>query len=92
MLLLNPGATQTITLPPNGAPKGTQILFALRANQTLIVQAKTADTLITNGDAAAKSVTFATASHKIGALLLVMSIGSAWLAVNLSDCTMTVTP
>lgn len=84
--------TGTLTLPANTqAKKGRFLIITNLVDQTLSIAAATADTLITNGDLQADSVSFETSSHKIGGTVLIFGTGSYWCAVNLSDCTMTVT-
>lgn len=70
----------TITLPaPAAAVAGVYYLFTATAAQSFAVASGTADTMVTDGDAAADSLTASTASHIIGATLLVVCDGSLWL-------------
>jgi len=84
-------AAETINLPANGAPAGAWMrIIVVGSNSTIpTVAAKTADTLITQNDAQADSVTFGT-GHRIGACLFVISTGTYWVAINEGSTTMTV--
>lgn len=89
-LFWSPAGTATATLPANGAASGAWFDLILLTNQTVTISAATADTLITLNDTAADSVAFSTASVKIGAMVRFISNGSFWVAVNLSNHTMTI--
>jgi len=84
-------AALTAVLPANGAPRGASIRFINLTDATLSVAAATAATLIMNGHTDYDSVAFSSSGHKIGACLLCISTGTYWVAINQSDCTMTVT-
>lgn len=95
-LFITTGATGavTFTLPANPY-KGLIYDFVAGADQNLIVAAATADTIVTDGDLAADSVQFSTASHIIGSRVRLEGLGGTgangrWLATNLGSTTMTV--
>lgn len=90
VFLWSPSGTATATLPANGAAAGSWFDVLLLTAQTITISAATADTLITLNDTQADSVAFSTAGSKIGALVRFVSNGTAWIAVNLSNHTMTV--
>lgn len=81
-LFTNEGASGavTFTLPTADADNvGLWYEFFVVADQTVTVTAGTADTMVTFNDAAADSVSFSTASEKIGGSFKVTSNGSKWL-------------
>ena len=86
----SPTGTATATLPANGATAGSWFEVYLLTNQTITISAATADTLITFNDTTADSVAFSSANSKVGGLLRFESNGTVWIAVNLSNNTMTV--
>lgn len=86
----SPSGTATATLPANGANAGSWFEVYLLTAQTITITAATLDTLITLNDTNADSVAFSTAGSKIGALVRFESNGSVWIAVNLSNHTMTI--
>lgn len=76
----------TFTLPdPTAVLAGTFYRFANVVDQNMVVAPPTADTAITDGDAAADSVTASTASHKIGALMEAASDGTQWFIFGLNN-------
>lgn len=80
---------------PTTATQGLRYEFCAMADQNMTVTSGTADTIITDGDLAADSVAFSTASHKIGGRCIVEGLGGAgngkWLLTNISvGCTGTV--
>lgn len=93
------GAT-AFTLPAPVA--GLRYKFTNGIDQNMQILAPTADTLITDGDLAADSVIFSTASHKIGSEVELMTFydsgaaggttvaGYKWWAFNRGSTTMTV--
>jgi len=87
----------TFTLPaPTEALLGEFYDFLNAVDQDMVIATATADTLVTDGDLAADSVSFATSSHKIGGKARLQCIpgatsGYRWAATNASGCTMTVT-
>lgn len=86
-LFTNRGAAGAVTFTlgaPASYPVGFWALILGIADQNIVVATATADTLIATGDAAADSITYSTASQKIGALTLVVNDGTAWIAVTLS--------
>lgn len=83
-------AAAVFTLPAPPASAGAKYTFINAADADMGVKTATADTLITNGDVAADSVTFSTAAHKIGGRVECWCDGTKWYAFNASDCTMTV--
>lgn len=89
-ILWSPTGSGSFTLPANGATAGSWFEVVLLTNQTITISSATAGTLITNGSTIANSVEFSTASHKIGASVMFISNGTYWIAINKSDCTMTV--
>jgi len=85
------------TLPATAdCEPGVQFIFQQIADANLVVTGETAGDIISRNNAAADTLTFSTASNKIGAavqLELIDSDGAGtlkWLARNLSDCTMVV--
>lgn len=82
----------TITLPAASAANiGATIRFAQIADADLAV-AGAVGSIIADGNAAADSISFATASHKIGAACRAVCVSSTkWLITNESSCAMTVT-
>ena len=76
------GAT-AVTLPANGALAGSWIDFVSIGSNTHVptIAAATNDTLITNNDQQADSVTFGT-GERIGAWVHCISNGTYWIAVN----------
>lgn len=90
------GATGAVkfTLPANPY-LGLVYDFINGADQNMTVEAATADTITVKNNLTADSVVFSTGSEKIGAHVRLIGLGGTgasgrWLAVNLSDCTMTV--
>lgn len=77
----------TITLPTNIPAAGSWFKVIQTVAQSLVVAAGTADTLVTVADATADSVSYS----KAGACVLLISNGTAWIAINECDQTMTVT-
>lgn len=94
-IFTNRGATGavTFTLPSlsSGQYLGLYYDFLGIADQNIVVAAPVADTLVAFNDAAADSVSLATAGNKIGGLVRAIWDGAAWAAVNLSNNTLTVT-
>lgn len=86
-------AAVNFTLPTKAHGLCFQFLQTADANMA-ILSAGSADDIIAKGDAGADSVTFSTASNKIGAYAEVRCIyvGGAlkWIVKNLGDCTMTI--
>jgi len=85
----------TITLPnPSASTVGASFYVANLVDQTLtIVGGSTANNnnIIADGVLTSDNVSFATGSHKIGAMARVIGISATkWLIVNASGCTMTV--
>lgn len=91
LIMISSNAAVAVTLPANGAAAGSWIDFMVIGNDSCAptVAAATADTLITLNSADSDSVTFGS-GHRIGAYLRCISNGSFWLAINLSQATMTV--
>lgn len=82
----------TVTLPANGAAAGSWVrCMNANSNTTdVLVNAATADTLITFNDVDADGVEFAT-GNRIGSSVMCISNGSFWVAINENgSCTMTV--
>lgn len=78
--LFTASAAATFTLPTL-AP-GLHFMFYNTADSNMaVISAGSADDIITDGDAAADSVTFSTASHKIGGGVMVVAneAGTKWL-------------
>lgn len=90
VFLWSPSGTATATLPANGAAAGSWFDVLLLTAQTITISSATVDTLITLNDTQADSVAFSTAGSKIGALVRFISNGSFWVAINLSNHTMTI--
>lgn len=89
------GGATTVTLPNPGASiVGATLHIAQTANQDLIiVGGSTANNnkIVADGVATSDQVSFATASHKIGAMARVTCISATqWLITNASSCAMTV--
>lgn len=81
----------TFTLP--AVARRLWFVFHNNVDANMIVQRAGSDTAVADGNAAAVSATFSTASHKIGATLLVKAnaAGTAWEFYNLNDgCTATI--
>lgn len=84
-IFTNRGAsgTVTITLPaPDSTNAGGRVEVYCVANQTLTVNCSTNDLLVIFNDAAADSVSFATANEKIGAGGMFISDGTGWIYAN----------
>lgn len=83
-----------ITLPPNGAPAGTQFWISQGTVQNdttaITASAATTDTLVGPNDVDLKSVTWAS-GHRIGASARFWSDGGFWVVQNLGGTTMTYT-
>jgi hypothetical protein len=80
---------------PTTATAGLRYEFCAMADQTMTITSGTADSIITDGDLAADSVAYSTASHKIGGRCIVEGLGGAstgkWLLTNIAvGCTGTV--
>jgi len=86
----SPSGAGSFNLPANGATAGAWFEVLILTDQSTVMSAATADTLITRGDLTADSVEFSTAGQKIGAKVRFESTGTYWVATNKSDCTMTV--
>lgn len=90
------GATGSVTFTlPATATAGLRYEFCSMADQNMVIASGTADSIITDGDLAADSVTYSTASHKIGGRCIVEGLGGAstgkWLLTNIAvGCTGTV--
>lgn len=93
-IFTNRGATGavTFTLPSLGQGQyiGYYLDFLVIAGQNVIIAAPTADTLIAFNDAAADSIAFQTGGQLIGGYARAIWDGTAWVAVNLSNNTLTV--
>ena len=77
------GATGAVvfTLPAVAtASAGCFYIFVNTVDQDMTVTSGTADKLVYDGDAAADSLAFSTASHKIGGAVLVVCDGANWLS------------
>lgn len=79
------------TLPANNTAAGTVMDFIIVGTDSCAPtwSSVTADTLITFNDQQADSVTFGT-GHRIGAYIRFIATGSAWVAINMGNHTMTV--
>lgn len=78
------GGSVTITLPaPNTATKGDWYELRVHADQSFILAAASANTLVAPGDVAADNVGFQIASKKIGRGLFVECDGTQWYAYPL---------
>ena len=84
------GAAVTLTFPSPTGNRGLWYLVINKADYDLTLTAPTADTLVTDGDAAADSQAFSTTSHKIGGAALWLCDGTNWMALNVSDCADTI--
>ncbi len=83
--LFTASAAVTFTLPALAA--GLHFMFYNLTNTDMsIISAGSADNIVTDGDAAADSVTYSTAAHKIGGGLMVVANADAtkWLTFNMS--------
>lgn len=79
-LFTNRGATGAVNFTlPNTVYQGLSFGFYAAANQNLKVTAATGDTMVAFNDAAADSVSYETASEKIGGAFDVISDGTGWL-------------
>lgn len=86
-------AAANYTLPTKAAGLAFEFLQTADANMA-ILSAGSADDIIVDGDAGADSVTYSTASHKIGSRILVqcVNVGGAlkWITSNLGGTTQTI--
>lgn len=82
VLFTNRGATGAVnfTLPAT-AYRGFRVGFYVAADQDVTVTAGTADTMVAFNDAAADSVSFSTASEKVGGMFEVIGDGTGWLVL-----------
>lgn len=87
----NVGDTGAIVYTLPAPLLGLFFIFISGVDQSMTVNAATADTMITYNDVDADGVAFSTSSQKAGACLLVVGTGAYWLAVNLGTHTATVT-
>lgn len=86
------GASGAVTFTLPSKKDGLFFYFGNAVDQDMVVAADAANTIITyNNNSTADSVSFATASQKIGGLLLVYCDGTSWWCINLSPNTLTVT-
>lgn len=82
-IFTNRGAAGAVifTLPaPSRALEGVWYEFLGLADQNFLVKTATVDTLVVVNDAAADSLSVETSSHKIGAHMLAVCDGVAWIA------------
>ncbi|HQO98449.1 MAG TPA: hypothetical protein PLF72_11930 [Anaerolineaceae bacterium] len=70
----------TFTLPTVTDADGCFYMFVNTVNQNMVITSSPADKMVYDNDAAADSLTASTASHKIGAAIIVVSDGANWLA------------
>ena len=83
--LFTASAAATFTLPALAA--GLHFMFYNLADATMVIaSAGSSDNIVTDGDAAADTVTYSEAAHKIGAGLMVIANADAtkWLTFNMS--------
>lgn len=79
----------TFTLPdPATVPAGVWYRFVNTVDANMAVSC--ANKVITDGNAAASSVTYSTSSHKIGGACIAICDGTKWIVMNTSSCTATV--
>lgn len=76
---------------PSVATAGLEFTFVNTVDQNMVITATAADTMVLVNDAAADSVTFSTASEKIGASVTCISDGTNWLVLHHSDEAQTAT-
>ncbi len=85
MLFTTTGASGTVIFTLPALAVGLRFRFFNTVNQTLTVASAAGDDMITDGDAAADSVTLSTSSHKIGGGfdIVANNAGTAWYVFNL---------
>jgi hypothetical protein len=74
-------AAATFTLPAV-TNTGWHAWFVNKADTNMVVASAAGDDIVADGDAAADSITFSTASHKIGGWCHVVSDGTNWLILG----------
>lgn len=85
VIFLSYGGAVAVTLPANGAPAGSWIMFVIIGTDSCAptIASATIDTLIAFNDQTADSLTFGS-GHRIGGCLLFISTGTYWVGINLS--------
>jgi hypothetical protein len=74
-------SSTTFTLPPHSKScRGSSYTFISTNNVAMIVQTRAADTLAVTNDLTADSLSTATASQMIGAVIQAVNDGSGWIA------------
>jgi len=82
-------AAMTFTLPAVATSGGLVFWFVCMADNTWAITAP-AGTLVTDGNAAATTATWSTASHKIGGGAMVWCDGAKWYSMPFGPTTVTV--
>ncbi len=80
------GAAITFTLPPGATSKGCVWEFIQTKDQNLVITGP-ANSIVAKHNATADTVTFSTATEKIGAAARVICDGSKHYFFNISGCT-----
>lgn len=83
-------AAAVFTLPAPSGMTGAEYTFINKGDTAMGVKTATADTLITDGDLTADSVTVQTAAHMIGGRLDAFCDGTSWYVFKASDCAVTI--
>lgn len=87
ILAANKAGTFTFTLPAVGTAKGCVWRFIQMQDQNLVITTTTGNVMIAKNLATADTVTYSTASNKIGAACEVICDGTYYYFFNLSSCT-----
>jgi len=85
------GATGAITFTLPAVADGLEFTFVNAVDQNMVIAGAANDLIVTFNNATADSISFATASEKIGGAARVTSDGTYWYAQILSTSTLTVT-
>lgn len=79
------GSAMTFTLPPVATSKGCKWRFIQTKDKNLVI-AGPSNSIVSKNNVAASSVTFSTATERIGAAAMVICDGSKHYFFNISGC------
>ena len=85
LLVANKAGTFTFTLPAVATSGGCMWMFMQMQDQNLVIAAP-ADTMVAKNNAESDSVTFSTATEKLGAAAMVICDGTRHYFFNISGC------
>jgi len=88
-IFTNEGASGSVTFTLPAPTSGAYYFFAGVADQNLVITAGSAIAITVN-NAAATSITYSTASQKIGSFAVAIATSTKWLLVNIGRNTATV--